>query len=317
MRTGFVRGLACIAMVIAAAGWSAAEDVSVVRLTRLDGTATVKKYGVDKAVSAKEGQIIERGDVIETADKSSAVLTWSNGGIFRLYPGGRISLEGVTFDLDKKMEGTVITLEKGRVFVKAQVPEHLFCEFQIAAGAWKFLSQGAEFALTYDPTVPGGSATLWTILGRVVTDVNYKRLRIDDGRQLAVSRKAGRDTAVETPMSAQTRAALAKVSDDLGGSLLKEEEGKIGGPLKARIGGVRARRGTAPYKVQFKALISGGSGKMKKIEWDFGDGTTAAGRQAEHTFTQGLYVVILRIEDENGQKSSAQINISAEEDCNC
>ena len=58
------------------------------------------------------------------------------------------------------------------------------------------------------------------------------------------------------------------------------------------------------------AIVSGGSGRIKKIERDFGDDTKASARGAEHTFTQGLDVVILRVEDENGEKAAAQISRS-------
>ncbi len=77
------------------------------------------------------------------------------------------------------------------------------------------------------------------------------------------------------------------------------------------------RRGNVPFKVNFKALVKGGSGKAKSITWDFGDGESAATKEAEHIFTQGLYVVILRVVDTNGEKASAQIGISVEVDCGC
>ena len=42
-----------------------------------------------------------------------------------------------------------------------------------------------------------------------------------------------------------------------------------------------------------------------------------ADARVEHTFTQGLYVVILRVEDESGEKATAQTGISVEVDCGC
>lgn len=58
-----------------------------------------------------------------------------------------------------------------------------------------------------------------------------------------------------------------KTSKRPGGSLLIEEETtSIGGPLKVKIGGVKNRRGDAPYTVKFKAITSGGSGKIKSIQ---------------------------------------------------
>ena len=315
LRTGALCVPACLALVLAAFDGAAAEDASELRLTRVDGQATVKHYGVEKSSGAEEGAILVRGDVVETADKSFVVVSWSNGSMVRVYPNSRISIDGIVLDLEKKTESSNVVLEKGRIFVKAQSPENLFTEFRIRASRLTYLSQGAEFALALDGD---GGTSLYTLLGRVVTDVDNQRYRIDDGKQfVAKSPPEGKDVAAESGMSEKTRETLKQTSKDLGGSLLAEEEGKAGGPLKIRVGGVLARRGNAPYKVTFKALVSGGSGRIKKIEWDFGDGTKASTRAAEHTFTQGLYIVILRVEDENGEKAAAQINISAELDCGC
>jgi len=93
--------------------------------------------------------------------------------------------------------------------------------------------------------------------------------------------------------------------------------GQLRKQAPVKIGGVAARRGSTPFKVNFKAVVKGGSGKIKSITWDFGDGESASAKDTEHTFTQGLYVVILRVEDENGEKASAQTGISVEADCGC
>jgi PKD repeat protein len=99
--------------------------------------------------------------------------------------------------------------------------------------------------------------------------------------------------------------------------LVEEETSSTGGPLRIKIGGVKNRRGNAPYAVKFKALIKGGSGRIKSVTWSFGDGESASDKEAQHMFTQGVYVVIVSVEDDNGQKATAQINISVEENCGC
>jgi len=225
-------------------------------------------------------------------------------------------LAGGSFDREKKMEMALLDLEKGRLFVKAQVPEHLFSEFKVRMGGQELRTQGAEFALAHDAEKKSFKAL--SLSGRLVMDLGTTRLRIDDGQQAAAN-IGGKLTQDDIkPMEDKTRQSLAKVSKDLGGSLLMEETvGATGGKLVIKIGGVANRRGSTPYKVNFKALVKGGSGKLKSVTWDFGDGESAAGREAEHTFTQGLYVVILRAEDENGDKASAQTGISVEADCGC
>lgn len=294
------------------AGW--AQDQSSIRITQSDGSVEIRKGGAQAWKPAKEGDTFERGDRIAVKDKSAALLLWSNGSMVKVYPNTEVGLTGINFDLEKKMETTILDLEKGRVFVKAQVPEHLFADFKIRMGALDVRTQGAEFALAHDAEKK--SFTAWTVLGRLFTDAGGTRVRIDGGQQGGLA--AGSAAGDVKPMEEKIRQSLVKVSKDLGGSMLVEEvTGAAGGKLVAKIGGLTSRRGNAPYKVTLKALVAGGSGKIKSYSWEFGDGESAAARDVEHSFTQGLYVVVLRVEDENGQKASAQTGISVEADCGC
>ena len=175
-------------------------------------------------------------------------------------------------------------------------------------------TQGAEFAIKYDSA--GKKSTIWSLLGTVIVDMDTQKVRIDDGMQADIV--AGAKLENPVPMPEKMKNALAGVSKKLGGSLLAEDETWTpGGPLSLKIGGVRNRRGQSPYTVKFKALVNGGSGKIKSVTWDFGDGENASGKDVQHTFTQGIYVVVVQVEDENGQKATAQINISVEQNCNC
>lgn len=285
-----------------------AQDASIVRATRVDGT--VSKNGAP----LKEGDIIQRDEKIVTKENSAAVLTWSNGSIVEIYPETSLILNGVIYEGDRKLEQSLITLEKGRLFVKAQVPEHIFTQFEVRVGNVPIMSQGAEFALKIDET--GKKFTIWSLIGRIVVYLEIDRIKVEEGQQVAL--EVGGSPQVPVSIPDKTKEALMKASKRLGGSLLiKEEAISIGGPLKVKIGGVKNRRGDAPYTVNFKAIISGGSGKIKSIQWNFGDGESAEGKEVQHTFTQGVYVVVVRVEDENGQKATSQISISVEEACAC
>ena len=297
--------------------WSlvvSAEDASVVRISQSDGSVEIRKSGAKEWKAAKEGDVLERGDRIIAREKSAALLSWSNGSMAKLYPNTELELAGVSFDLEKKMEQTILELVKGRVFAKAQVPEHLFADFQFRMGGLGVRAQGAEFALNFDSDKK--SVTAWTVLGRLVVDTGTEILRIDEGSQAVI--QTGVKPAGTTAMDDKIKQSLTKVSKDLGGSLLIDEVGAAaGGKFAVKIGGVVSRRGNAPYKVSMKALAKGGSGKLKSVSWEFGDGESAKTKDVEHTFTQGLYVVILRVEDENGEKATAQTAISVEADCGC
>jgi hypothetical protein len=285
-----------------------AREASVVRITQVNGTV------VKNGAPAREGDVVERGDQISSGEKSSVILTWSNGSIMEIYPASSIILQGIMYEGDKKVEKTFVVLENGRVFTKAQVPEHMFEHFELNAGGIPLITQGAEFALKYDQTEK--KITLMSVIGRMLIDLGMGLKRVEEEHMAEF--QVGTSTITPVPLAGKTRDALIKTSKRLGGSLLIEEESTfIGGPLRLKIGGVRNRRGNSPFIVKFKLLMSGGSGKVKSIIWNFGDGSEAEGKKAEHTFTQGVYGVIVRVEDENGEKASAQINIAAETECGC
>lgn len=299
------------------AGAARADEASSVRIAQSDGNVAIRKSG-QAWRPARDGDLLERGDRVAARDKSAAVLLWSNGSMVKVYPETEIAVVGVTFDLEKRMETTVLDLEKGRLFVKAQVPDNLFTDFKIRMGLLEARTQGAEFAIA--PDAQKKSFTAWVVYGRVTSDLTaWARARIEEGRQATIATGAKPDLAnLNKPMDERTWQALSKVSRDLGGSLRTDEfSAGPGGKLVARIGGVTSRRGNTPYKLSFKALSAGGSGRIKSILWEFGDGTTATGREADHTFITGLYTVVLRIEDANGQKASAQVGILAQVDCGC
>jgi len=299
--------LICLFVLLSAGPALAFQDASIVRATRVDGT--VLKNGSP----LKEGDVIGRDDRVEAQAKSAAVLTWSNGSMLELYPDTAVVLQGVVFESDRKMEKSLLILEKGRVFVKAQVPEHLFSHFEMSAGGVTTMSQGAEFAWKYDEAEK--NSTLWSLLGTLVVNMDTQKVRVEEGQQVAL--KAGAKTETPAPMSEKLKEGLTQASKRLGGSLLVEETLSAGGPLRIKIGGVRNRRGNSPLDLKFKSLVGGGSGKIKSIDWSFGDGESATSKDAQHTFTQGVYVIVLRVEDENGEKATAQLNISVEDDCGC
>lgn len=310
--------LAAIFFLLAWGTAAVAQEASSVRIAQSDGNVVIQKSGAQGWRAARDGDLIERGDRVTAKARSAALLQWSNGSMVKIYPDSEIALTGVTFDLANRMETTLLELERGRLFVKAQMPEHLFIDFKIRMGSLEARTQGAEFAIA--PDAQRKSFTAWVLYGQVTSDLTaWARARIEEGRRGTItpgSRPVLAD--LNKPMDENTWQALAKVSQDLGGSLRADEiRAAPGGKLATRIGGVRNRRGNTPYTVKFRALTAGGSGRIKSFVWEFGDGESASGREAEHTFTLGLYTVVLRVEDANGQKASAQIGILAQADCGC
>ncbi|MEW6533696.1 MAG: PKD domain-containing protein [Thermodesulfobacteriota bacterium] len=288
---------------------SSGQEPSTVKITQCSGTVT------REGAVLKEGDLVQRGDRISCQGNSEAILTWSNGSVVKLYPETILYMQGVSFETDTKTEKTFLKLEKGRIFAKAQVPEELFETFEVRVNNVPVLTQGSEFLLKYDETAK--EFLVCSCIGRVLVDAEMNQIIIEEGQQVTVKMK-DKPEGTPVPMPQQMSTALLKTSKSIGGSLLMEEErNSIGGPLSVKIGGIRSRRGKPPYTVKCSALIKGGSGKIKSIHWDFGDGQSAQGKEAQHTFTQGVYGISVSVEDQNGEKATGQIKISVEEGCNC
>lgn len=64
-------------------------------------------------------------------------------------------------------------------------------------------------------------------------------------------------------------------------------------------------RGTAPMQVSFNASNSTDTdGEIVSYTWNFGDGTSATGMQASHTFAAGVYRVVLTVTDNDAKSST-------------
>jgi PKD domain-containing protein/FecR-like protein len=294
-----------------------AQEAPSVRITHIDGNVVIRESSAQAWRTAAPGAVLERGDELATGHTSAALIVWSNGSMVKVYPDTEITLAGVNFDLETKTEKTILELKRGRLFVKAQVPDYLFVDFRVRMGVQEARTQGAEFAIERDTT--GQRFTAWVLFGRVVSDLGtWAHVRIEEGRQGTIPASAKLKMDDLKPMDERIHQGLAKVSDELGGSVRPDEiYAPPGGKLVTKIGGARNRRGAAPFRLRFKALVAGGSGEIKSYRWEFGDGESASGDEAEHTFTNGIYTVILYVEGENGQKAAAQVGISAEHDCGC
>jgi len=70
-----------------------------------------------------------------------------------------------------------------------------------------------------------------------------------------------------------------------------------------------ALEGPPPLTVRFSG--SGG----ERAEWDFGDGATASGREAAHTFSRaGLYSVVLKVTDGDGASAQSRLIVAVDRD---
>ena len=71
--------------------------------------------------------------------------------------------------------------------------------------------------------------------------------------------------------------------------------------------------GYAPLSIEFDGSQSSDQdGNVTNYSWDFGDGTSAVGSQANHTYTGlGVFSATLTVSDNDGSMSSASVTISS------
>jgi hypothetical protein len=72
--------------------------------------------------------------------------------------------------------------------------------------------------------------------------------------------------------------------------------------------------GSAPLRVQFYGVVTGGTGTYLDMNWSFGDGAMAAGANVTHTFANpGIYIVTLSAVDTVGHRGtgSASVDVAA------
>ncbi len=80
-------------------------------------------------------------------------------------------------------------------------------------------------------------------------------------------------------------------------------------PLVAHLS-VSSQQGEIPFSTTFSG--TGSTGTIASYSWNFGDGTTAAGPAAEHTYqTPGIYTATLTIYGPEGDSSQSSIVITA------
>ncbi len=104
-------------------------------------------------------------------------------------------------------------------------------------------------------------------------------------------------------------------TDPAGDRLVRAHAIEVSGPPRVAptiLGGPNTTGGLVPLAVNFSAVASGGAGGPYAYAWSFGDGTTAAGPIALHTYAHaGTFVANLTVADRIGTRSSASYAVRA------
>ncbi|HAK96653.1 MAG TPA: hypothetical protein DCM87_17090, partial [Planctomycetes bacterium] len=117
---------------------------------------------------------------------------------------------------------------------------------------------------------------------------------------------------VHTYTDVGTYVATVTVADDMG------DTGTAGVTITADLAptaviSVAPLVGRAPLEVTFSAAGSSDDGTITGYEWDFGDGATASGVDAVHTYAaEGEYTATLTVTDNFGSTGTASVTITVE-----
>jgi len=81
-------------------------------------------------------------------------------------------------------------------------------------------------------------------------------------------------------------------------------------PPTANAGGPYSGLLNAPISFDGSASIASGSSTIVSYQWDFADNTMGSGAKVTHSYSiAGTYVVILKVTDDKGLSSMAQVNV--------
>jgi PKD repeat protein len=115
---------------------------------------------------------------------------------------------------------------------------------------------------------------------------------------------------VHTYTNRGTHTATLTVADDEGQSSSSAQQIVVGTPPVAQFT-ANPTSGPSPLNVKFDASTSfDADGTIVSYNWNFGDGTSGAGKQVSHTYTNNVNrMATLTVKDNNGLTSSASTEI--------
>lgn len=91
-----------------------AADTTIGKLTIVQGTVTVKKPGVEKAVAVGEGDSISVGDVLQTGKNSRAQLVFTDDSLLNLSSDIALRVNQYIYEPEKNRRKAIVKVLAGR-----------------------------------------------------------------------------------------------------------------------------------------------------------------------------------------------------------
>ena len=105
---------------VLAVPFSSLAAVGIGEITRLRGTAHIKRQAVDKPMPASEGMAVHLNDEVKTADRSSLRIKLKDQSVLTLGPNGHLKLDHFEFKPEDEERSALFDMVKGKLRVFAR-----------------------------------------------------------------------------------------------------------------------------------------------------------------------------------------------------
>lgn len=91
-----------------------AADTAIGKLTVVQGTVTVKKSGVEKAVAVGEGDSVSVGDVLQTGKNSGAQLVFTDDSLVNMSSDTAVRVNQYIYEPGKNRRKAIVKILGGK-----------------------------------------------------------------------------------------------------------------------------------------------------------------------------------------------------------
>lgn len=129
-----------------------AADTAVGKLTVVQGTVTVKKAGVEKAIAAGEGDSISVGDVLQTGKNSGAQLVFTDDSLLNLSSDTALRVNQYIYEPEKNRRKAIVKILGGKTRFVIYRERSGESAFYIATDKAAITAGIADFVVTVLPS---------------------------------------------------------------------------------------------------------------------------------------------------------------------
>jgi len=158
-------------------------DDTATAIVSVKGEVSAKAAGTDSWNAVKTGDSLSQGAQLKTGKKGEAVVKWPQGHFMKIHPLAIVSIDKLQFDNKGKNETTEISLESGKILVRANKLVSSSASFQIKTPTAVAAVRGTSFMIDTSGESGGTIALLEGSLEISIGDIEFV---LDENMQLDI-----------------------------------------------------------------------------------------------------------------------------------